>query len=318
MNLLTSSQHKEILDNHPSDHNAALAYTMRLGVPVQRQNVTYWRRIFSDGIKRKHKADTQIIEKSRVLRTPSPEDDIGCTSWIPYTSRTTLVIGDLHCPYWHCDALRFLSDIKDKWNPDVCVQIGDETDGHALSFHESDPNLDSAGVELERAKAQLNGLHSVFPNLLICHSNHGSLIYRRAKWAGIPVQAIKTYREILFPAHGAPNWSWASSWTINTENGPVLFRHEAGNADILNAAAAEGCNVVAGHEHSKFGSSHGATSMRLFFGAYTGCLVDKDSMAFAYGKVYPRKPILGALIIKDGIPINIPMVLDNNGRWVGE
>ena len=57
--------------------------------------------------------------------------------------------------------------------------------------------------------------------------------------------------------------------------------------------------------------------MRLFFGAYTGCLIDKDSLAFAYGKVFPRKPILGVLMIVDGVPVNIPMILDEEGRWVG-
>jgi hypothetical protein len=126
---------------------------------------------------------------------------------------------------------------------------------------------------------------------------------------------IKSYRDILFPTSGQ-GWNWAFNWKIETPLGPVLFRHQT-SGDVKDAAAAEGCNLVVGHEHGKFGAQWGATSMRLFWGAYTGCLIDKDSLAFAYGKVYPRKPIVGVLMILEGVPVNIPMVLNSDGRWVG-
>lgn len=45
----------------------------------------------------------------------------------------------------------FLRHVRDTYGPDMVVNMGDETDGHAISFHDSDPNLDSAGVELEKA-----------------------------------------------------------------------------------------------------------------------------------------------------------------------
>ena len=313
--MLTKEQHKEMLRLYPNNVQAAEIYTAALGQPVTRQNVEYWRRIFlSEGTKAK--ADASIV-KDRVLRTPEPGDDVGSTDWVPDVAKRIMVIGDLHCPYWHQDTMAFLRHIKHEYNPDCFVQIGDETDGHAISFHESDPNLESAGTELEQAKLQLKEFYNEFPQMLVCHSNHGSLVYRRAKFSGLPVQFIKSYREILFPESSAPDWSWAFNWKINTPAGLVLFRHQTGGGDALTAAASEGCNVVVGHEHGKFGSSYGATSMRLFFGAYTGCLIDKDSRAFAYGKVFPRKPILGVLMIIDGVPVNIPMTLGADGRWLG-
>ncbi len=109
-------------------------------------------------------------------------------------------------------------------------------DGHAISFHESDPNLDSAGVELEKAKLVLEELHELFPNLLVCDSNHGSLVYRRAKAHGLPVQFIKKYRDILFPEHGAPSWSWADAWVLSTPLGPVRFQHQVSGDFMLNAS----------------------------------------------------------------------------------
>jgi hypothetical protein len=313
MKLLTKAQHVDVLSRHACNVEAAEVYTKAMGQPVTRQNVKYWRDVFLD-VGSKPKADAVLAEE-RVLRTPEPGDDVGDLSFVPKVAKRILVIGDLHYPYAHPDVLPFLEHIKNEYNPDLTVQIGDETDGHALSFHESDPNLDSAGVELEKAKAGLAELEKLFPQVLVCHSNHGSLVYRRAKYSGLPVQMIKTYREILFPKSG-DGWHWAFNWKIETPGGPVLFRHQTAGT-VLDAAAAEGCNLVVGHEHGKFGASWGATSMRLFWGAYTGCLIDKDSLAFAYGKVYPRKPIIGVLMILDGVPVNIPMVLGTDGRWVG-
>ncbi|BEQ12882.1 putative metallophosphoesterase [Pseudomonas phage Ep4] len=314
MKLLTKNQHIDVLSRHEDNNAAAEVYAAAMKQPVTRQNVAYWRRIFLESGS-KAKANNLLVEH-RVLRQPEPGDDVGDTSWVPDMARRIMVIGDMHFPYQHPDIDAFLAHVDAEYNPDLHVQIGDETDGHALSFHESDPNLDSAGVELEKAKEGLERIHAAFPRLLICHSNHGSLVYRRAKYSGIPIQMIKSYREILFPTHNAPGWSWAFNWRINTPTGPVLFRHQTSGA-ALDAAAAEGCHLVVGHEHGKFGAQWGATSMRLFFGAYTGCLIDKDSLAYAYGKVFPRKPIIGVLMIIEGVPVNIPMIMGEDGRWIG-
>ena len=309
---LTKEQHLSILAAHSSDTAAANAYSAKIGAPVTRQLVRYWRKIFSSS---KAKADANII-KLRTLRTPSPNDDIGDVSWVPDMCQTILVIGDLHTPYHHPDTLEFLRHVKQTFNPDCVVQIGDETDGHALSFHDSDPNLDSAGVELLRAQAVLSDLGRLFPNVLVCHSNHGSLVYRRAKYTGIPVQMIRTYREILFP-EGMPGWSWAYSWKLNTPSGSVMFKHQP-SGDVLSDASHEGYSLVVGHLHGKASVEWGASSQRLYFGAQTGCLIDKDSLAFAYGKDFKLKPIISVLLIVGGVPFIYPMQLDEDGRWTGE
>ena len=310
---LTKDQHQEILALHPMDTEAAKVYTDRLGTEVSRQLVRYWRKIFSTS---KPKADASII-RDRMLRTPSPTDDVGELGWMPEECNSVLVIGDIHAPYQHPDMIPFLEHVKRTFSPDCVIQIGDETDGHALSFHESDPNLDSAGAELDRARRVLDSLHSLFPRMLICHSNHGSLIYRRARNSGIPVQMIRSYREILFPDMKAPGWSWAYSWRVPTPVGDVMFKHQPAG-DVLGDAAHEGYSLVVGHLHGKASIEWGASSQRLYFGAHTGCLIDKDSLAFAYGRDFKLKPIISVLLILNGIPAIYPMNLDDDGRWVYE
>lgn len=48
----------------------------------------------------------------------------------------------------------------------------------------------------------------------------------------------------------------------------------------------------------------------------SGCLIDRDSLAFAYGKNHMPKAILGCtLISKEGYPNLIRMELNVNNRW---
>lgn len=315
--LFTRDQHVSILSQFKDDTQAAAQYNVLGGFDepvVYRQMVRYWRSIYIENDGRKSKADNALKESRRLVQ-PSPSDDIGET-YVPSVARRILVIGDLHEPYTHQDAYAFLKTVRDEYRPDIVVQIGDETDGHAISFHDSDANLDSAGVELEKAKLGLERLHDLFPNLLVCDSNHGSLIYRRAKAHGLPVQFIKKYRDILFPEHGAPGWSWGDAWDLNTPLGVVRFQHQVAGDLLLNAAH-ERKSMVIGHFHGKYDISYAASSTALYFGAHCGCLIDNKSLAFAYGRLSRSKPILGVMTITDGCPALKPMLLSESGRWVG-
>lgn len=314
MRLFTEEQHKELLTEHKDNKVAASYYSALSGKDVSSQNVKYWRSIFIDNAGNMAKADRELKE-DRVLIKPQPDDDIGNTAFIPVVAECIMVIPDIHAPYQHPDTLPFLRAVKTQFNPDLVVDLGDELDYHAMSFHDSDPNLDSAGVELEKGKEFLNELYGLFPQVLVCHSNHGSMQFRRAKAHGIPVQLIKKYRDVIFPEHGAPEWSWAHNWRINTPLGEVLFKHQA--SGILSDAAHNSCNLVVGHSHGNFSVEYSASSSHLYYGMYCGCLIDKDSMAFAYGKHSLRKPIIGCGIILNGRPILLPMVLDRGGRWIG-
>lgn len=315
--LFTKEQHQEILSKYKSNVEAAEAYNKASGLSepvVYRQLVKYWRRIYEAANGSKAKANKGLVEARKLIQ-PSPTDDIGDTD-VPSMCHRILVVGDLHAPYTHPDAIAFLRSVRDSYGPDMVVQLGDETDGHAISFHDADPSLDSAGVELEKAKLVLEKVHDLFPNLLVCDSNHGSLVYRRAKAHGLPVQFIKKYRDILFPEHGAKKWSWADAWVLNTPLGPVRFQHQVSGDFMLNASH-ERTSLVLGHEHGRFEVQYAASSTALYFGAYAGCLIDAKSLAFAYGKLHRKKPILGVLTITDGCPSLVPMLVDESGRWVG-
>ena len=63
-----------------------------------------------------------------------------------------LVISDMHLPYQHKDSIKFLKEIKKQFKPDTILSIGDLLDQHSLSFHDSSPELYSAGMAEYNAK----------------------------------------------------------------------------------------------------------------------------------------------------------------------
>ena len=223
-------------------------------------------------------------------------------------------ISDLHAPYQHPDALEFLARIQKVYTLDRWICLGDEVDKHALSFHDSDPDLYSAGHELEEASAFLVELGKKFPILDIVDSNHGSLLLRKALSNGIPRQYFKSYNEI----YGVPKeWKWHFDMTIKLSNGQNVYIHHGKSADVFKLSQAQSMCAVQGHYHEKFNIHYWGNSLGLYWGMQAGCLIDPKSLAFAYNKNNLKRPIIGTGVIIDDQPMLIPMVLDKKGRWVG-
>lgn len=232
---------------------------------------------------------------------------------MPNNSRI-LIIPDLHAPYLHPDACKFLKEIKKKYNPDRVICLGDEVDYHAISYHESDPDLDSAGVELEKAILSLDPIYKMFPKVDVLESNHGSLIFRKSRTVGLPRRALRGYREIL----GAPlGWHWHFDMRFKMSNGVMLYLHHGKSAKEGALSQAEGCCAIQGHFHTKFHVSYWRNSGGIYWDMHCGYLAHHDSLAMAYDKNNLKKGIVGAAMVLNGQPKLLPMVLNPNGRWNG-
>ena len=223
-------------------------------------------------------------------------------------------ISDLHAPYHHPDALDFIARIKKVYKIERWISLGDEADKHALSFHESDADLYSAGHELREVRGVFSDLSRMLPVLDILESNHGSLIMRKALSHGMPRDYIKSYQEI----YGVPDtWRWHFDMTIRLDNGSQLYLHHGKSADVYKLSQAQGMCAVQGHFHEKFNIHYWGNSLGLYWGMQCGCLVDPKSLAFAYNKNNLKRPIIGTGVIIDDQPLLIPMILNKRGRWVG-
>lgn len=211
-----------------------------------------------------------------------------------------LFISDMHAPYQHPDTLDFLEYLKSKYSPSRVVLLGDEVDYHALSFHDSDPDLDSAGPELEKAKEFIQQVYELFPKADVVDSNHGSLGYRKAKHHGMPRALIKSYNEVLGIGDG---WKWSHDLTITLPNGQSLYVHHGKNADALKVAQAMGMNFIQGHHHERFAIQYYSTPGNLLWGVNSGCLIDRKSLAFAYNNNNLKRPVIGTSLVIDSHPI---------------
>ncbi len=226
-----------------------------------------------------------------------------------------LVVSDMHIPFEHEDSFDFLRAVKKKFQPQKIVNIGDELDCHALSFHDTDPDLFSAGHELEEAKVHIRKLEKIFPKMTLIHSNHSSLIFRRALKHGMPKAYLKNYNEFLGVGKG---WNWVEDLNLELSDGSECFFTHGISADGLKLAMQYGKNTCQGHFHSKFQIQYFSNPDALVWSMQVGCLANMKHMAFNYARTFRLRFILGVGVIISGQPKLLPMVLNNNGRWIGE
>ena len=83
-------------------------------------------------------------------------------------------------------------------------------------------------------------------------------------------------------------------------------------------ASQYGMSTVQGHFHEKAQITYISTPEKLMFDAHTGCLADDDSLALGYNKINPKRPIVSILVIVNGVPQLIPMILDKKSRWINK
>jgi hypothetical protein len=271
--------------------------------------------------------DTRTVIKPRISVSMGSRPAKPAAPASPANNRI-LLISDLHCPYQHKDALAFLAALKAKYDPDRVVNLGDELDYHAMSFHDSDPDLASAGAELQKGREVLWELEKMFPKMDLVDSNHGSMAYRKAKANGMPRHLILNYRDAVFgerradgaivrPAGRGDGWVWHPSLDIVLPTGNNLHVIHGGSKNTIANVKQYGCCFAQGHHHGSFELVYNGTPKALNWGGSFGCLIDDASYAFAYNKLTSARPVIGCGIVIDGQPKLLPMVLAKGGRWSG-
>lgn len=231
----------------------------------------------------------------------------------PHLNSRILTISDLHIPYHHRDALAFLSYLNAKYKPTRIICLGDMEDKHALSYHDSDPDLASAGDELTKALPVIAELHKLFPNMDILDSNHGSLVYRKAKTHGIPKHYIKSYNDVLGVGDG---WKWHNDLVIKLPDGSRCYFHHGKSTRGLILTQQMGMSSVQGHYHNSFSVEYHGTPIALNWAMQAGCLIDYKSYAFSYANVNIKRAVIGTGLIIDSQPLLVPLLMDESGSWI--
>ena len=215
----------------------------------------------------------------------------------------TLVISDLHSPYIHPEAAKFLGELKKKYNPKSVVCIGDILDEHTLSRFQHSTKSSGPAMELNESINALLPIYKIFPEVKVCLGNHDLRYRRQAETIGIPGDYIRELKDVIKAPVG---WEFAESWDI----GGVHYFHGdgfTGNQAALNVIKTKFKNTVYGHTHQ--------ASIQYFNGLWSmnvGCLINPDSFAFEYAKNFKSSVALGCgIITNDGfgpVPHYFPLI----------
>jgi predicted phosphodiesterase len=201
-----------------------------------------------------------------------------------------------HIPFEHKLFLEFLKEKQRKEKCGKVICLGDLVDNHALSMHfDQDPNGLSPSYEIKEARQRLKQWFKAFPELLLSLGNHDERVDLKAKHVGLPRDVFRPFRDIW----GLPN-GWKDAFTH--EVGGVRYIHGtgfSGDQAPEKAAIMNRQSCVIGHIHHNLKSGY-MTSHRdriLYMGV--GCGIDIKKYAFAYGKDFTKRPVLGCGVVKN-------------------
>lgn len=206
-----------------------------------------------------------------------------------------LVIGDLHEPFCLDGYLEFCLEMQSKYGTNKTVLIGDILDNHASSYHESDVDGDSAGLELEKSIAKIKRWHESFPNSYVCHGNHCALPKRKAQTMGLSSMWIRSMSDVL----NTPTWEYAEEFVFDD----VMYTHGIGR-QARQRSKNDMLSIVQGHWHSKSYIEHFVGLSDHIWAMQVGCGVDRKSYAMAYGKHFDKPHINVGVVLENGtLPI---------------
>lgn len=217
-----------------------------------------------------------------------------------------LAFGCTHCPALHPKFPRFLAKVSEQYKCNKWIHLGDICDHAALSFHERNPQLPSAGDEYHQAKKQIRLLYERFPQCTLIQGNHCVLSARQAQAAGIPPEYLVDFKSLW----GIEKWNVIPRFGF-TEIDGVRYEHGdagcGGQFGAVKTSRVRFQSTVSAHLHSQFGCWYTANGKDLIFGCNVGWGGDYKKLQFEYSRSHVHKPIVGCAVIIDGHPICIPM-----------
>ena len=211
-----------------------------------------------------------------------------------------LVVGDLHEPFCLDGYLEFCIETYENFNCNRVVMIGDLLDNHYSSYHESSADGLGGADELDLAIKKLSKWYKAFPKAYVTLGNHDIIISRKAQTSNLPSAWIKDYKDVL----NTPGWNYVHRVVIDG----VQYIHGIGSKAHIRCVK-DMQSTISGHHHTEAYTMWKVGANAKVFGSQTGCGIDKDSYAMAYGRWFP-KPAIGNMVVIGGhTPINIMMDL---------
>lgn len=222
------------------------------------------------------------------------------------SENNVLVIGDLHEPFTLDGYLEHCLKVKEDFNCNEILFIGDLVDNHAVSYHEHDPSGKSPYDEYLLSIEKLQEWYKAFPKAKVCIGNHDELPVRRVFSTGLPKFWLKSLEQIL---QAPSSYEFGLHHVIDD----VFYTHGtglSGDGAAMKIADKNRQSAVIGHLHSVSNIKYSASYKDIIFGMTVGCGIDYKQYAFNYGRDLPNKPIISCGVVIGGkVPVIVPMEL---------
>ena len=219
-----------------------------------------------------------------------------------YQNSVVLFVSDFHAPYHHPKTLDFLSKINDQFKPDRIIHGGDHSDIYSISnYPTSVEHPDTWHQEVKGLRKFTKDLAEIFPELIICDSNHDARPYRKATASGIPREMILPYSKII---EAPDTWKWVPYYdlTVDADRSNWRFIHTMNGGSAINAAKYLGMSVCMGHWHSRSGCQAFNNGKKTIWGCDSGCFISDKGSPFKYNRTDIGRPIRSCVIIIEGKP----------------
>ncbi len=225
-----------------------------------------------------------------------------------------MLMSDTHFPYHHPDYLEFLVAVKKKYKPTEVFHLGDLVDNAALNYHEKIPEMNDQTFEMGETYEEIQRLAEYFPVMKILVGNHDKLPLRKARTIGLHSRYIKDNTEVF---DMPKTWTFHNEVIVNMQDGrDLMLRHNLTKHPFKTAEHYETC-YAQGHYHEDFLVWWKMDNKLNVWGATVGSLVDDTALAMEYNKSNLKRPVLGCMVVQNGVPKLIEMKLKNK-QWIGE
>jgi predicted phosphodiesterase len=188
--MITGEVVKEYLTKFPNTPTLTLAKCLYKDNPAMFKTVEHARKVV-----RYYRGATGKKEKEKLLDTrftgyegkANPFDELPeglkyFSDWSPYMiqGKKTLIMGDIHAPYYEKEPLRIALEFGKQNNVDTVVLLGDLIDFYAVSHWEKDPRRRDVQSEINSVKTILRLIRTMFPNAEIIFKlgNHDERLER--------------------------------------------------------------------------------------------------------------------------------------------
>ena len=252
------------------------------------------------GVRRAKQKYNLVVKSGKTVSKPIRELR---KSYIPPppNTETVLVIGDTHEPFTLEGYREFCYETYKKYKCTHVIFIGDLIDGHASSYHTTNPDAMGAGSELDLAIENIGEWYKLFPKADVVLGNHDRIVMRKASDGGVPRKWIMDFQDVF----EVPTWHFTSRVVYN---GVQYIHGEGGTARTR--AKKDLMSTVQGHLHPQAYTEYIVGETYKIFGMQVGCGVDRHAYAFGYAKDHPKPAIGVGVVANHGKhPINVLMEL---------